>query len=269
MPEDPNIENNEPDSGALPDADDPQPQGDLPAPEPGDDEGPQPDEPDEVSLLRAEIERMRARDEERERRLMDLLERQNQKPEPQGEPDIDPRQIITDSFQGQSAEALLKVVDALESRYSKQFARRQDIDPLQRQTAQMARSHEEQQAMQSLRSRGVPEADVKEIQNRITEWAKAHPGQVNPNWPSAEAAYAQVFGEIAQERLYGQADAARKRKEAVVARAAKNKTPVNEPPAGSGKIELDLRKQAKKSRKELGRARTTEEILEDLEKASA
>lgn len=209
----------------------------------------------------AALEARLAASEERERKYLEMLERSQQsKDTTPVEPDIDPLALIDQHFEGATGDALRKVVAALESRYSKRFATRDDVAQYQTTTAQMAATQAEQQAQAALREKGVADADIKTVQDRI--WTNfKRDGRARYN--SAEEAYRAELGELLLERQYAKGDSAAAAKQRVNERAAKTATPSPAAPSAQMAPKLDVRA----LRKEKGRRLSVLEIAEAAEGA--
>lgn len=212
-----------------------------------------------IAALEAQV----ARAEEREKEYLRVMERLAPQPAATAaEPEVDIKKWIAENVQGDSAKILEQFADLMERKHAR-FATKDDVRQTTETTQQMAAQHEEQQAQDALRKRGVPDADIAEAKKRVWEAASKSPNV--RLWRSAEAAYREMLGEIATERQYAQADKAQAAKQAVKDRQAKQITPTNALPAGEGKVKLDL----KELRKKVGRPLRTEEVLAALDAQKA
>lgn len=238
----------------------------APAPEPE----PEP-EVDRFAALEARL----AASEERERKYLEMLERQQQPkpPQPQEEPEPDIEALIrehtAEDERGLNTRTFLtKLTAAIEKRVERKH--RREVEPMRLTTAQMAQQQEDQQVQAELRARKIPDADIAEAKKRIHDWAQKHPNQYNPDWPNAKIAYKDMLADIQQERLYGEADKAAAKKQNVAARQQRQVQPIqSEPPAGSGKVELDVKKWRSDFVKTHGRRPTTDELLQETLKTGA
>lgn len=215
------------------------------------------EQPSEIDELREQMKALQAREE----RYLALLEKTGQSPAPASQPEqeVDVYKILEDTFEGETLAAMKGVVGALEKRY----ARAADVQQYQQTTQSMALKNEESQTMAEFVSKGVPQTDVDEAHRRIYQWARENPGRQNPEWSSPRAAFRDVLNDIMIERNYAKADAAVARKAAVKQRQAKVATPAGVTPSGSGKVKVDVLE----LRKRLGRKPTTQELIEEAEKA--
>ncbi len=213
---------------------------------------------DEVAQLRAQLAE--------QRELMAQYMRGQQAPAsvPPPEPELDIEKFVSDHFQGESAAAMAKVLKHMEQRIERRYARREELMQTAAQAQQVAVSYQEQQAQNSLRSRGVPDADIQEVARRVNERANKHRGQ--QLWTSADNAYKETLADLLLERQYAQADKAAAARAAVQARQQKAVVPVsNAAPTGNGKVKIDVRE----IRKQAGRKLSTAELLDAMEKAGA
>lgn len=246
----------------------PAPAEDEETPEPSDDdeESSAPEEPEtspeptEMEKIRAELASAR----EREERLLALIEKQGQAPEPAktGDPVPDVMDILRDTFEGETLEAMTKIINAVREEGKHTYARREEFERSAQTTQQIAMKEEETRTMNEFVSRGVPESDVKEAHRRIyAHFEKT--GKPNPEWPNAKAAFKDVLNDIMIERQYKKADAVAASKKAVHDRQAKTATPESAPPSAKAKVRIDTLE----LRKKLGRKPSTMELIEAAEAA--
>lgn len=216
---------------------------------------------DEAAQLRAELAAIR----EERALLMEAIKQQRQPeaPKPQAEPDIDIGKIVAENFAGEPAAAIAKVTAALEAKFAKKYAPRDEVQHVQQTTVQMAVDAQLRETGSQFEGKGVPAADVAAAQKMIREDMAKYPGQ--QLWRSAEAAFQEKLGLITLERQYAKADTLQAKKNNVMARQQKQVAPVNTAPAGTGKVEFN----PKELRKKAGRKLTTQELLDAMAKTGA
>lgn len=187
----------------------------------------------------AQYEAERAAWREKEARYMNLLEQRNAAPQPPahqpGEPDVD--RLIEENFEpGKLKDFMKGFARTIEQKVERKYARREEIDVLQRATANVLGSAAERQAIENLRERNVPEADIKIVRQRAN--TRAAELQKRGQYADADLIFEAELGKLSTERMYSAAEAARQKKANVETRQQKAVTPPPAAPTGGGGVKL-------------------------------
>lgn len=243
----------------------PQP-GEVP-PAPETPPAPEPEAAPVVDDRYAAMEARLAAAEERERRYLQMLEKQQPAPAPAAAPEPDEKSVVDQYFQGATAEGLSKFAEVMEAKFAKKFAPREEVQQVAATTAHMSVEAQLRETAVALQGQNIPAADITKAQKMIREEMAKAPNQ--KLWRSPEAAYHEMLGRIEQERKYSQAEIAKQKKVNVVQRQQKNVAPVSEAPSGSGKVELDVKKWIKDFHRTNKRRPTDDELFAEVAKAES
>lgn len=240
-------------------------QGEVP-PAPETPPAPEPEAAPVVDDRYTAMEARLAAAEERERRYLQLLEKQQPAPASTPEPEPDEKAVLGQYFQGTTAEGLTKFAEVMEAKFAKKYAPREEVQQVAATTAHMSVEAQLRETAVALQGQNTP-ADIARAQKMIREEMAKAPGQ--KLWRSPEAAYHEMLGRIEQERKYSQAEIAKQKKVNVVQRQQKNIAPVSEAPSGSGKVELDVKKWIKDFHRTNKRRPTDDELFAEVAKAES
>lgn len=175
---------------------------------------------------------------EQNKELMRLLAEQKQAPaqQPQqpAEPEVD--KFFDEHFQPEFAQKLKQAFSLIEQRNANRYATRQEFEPVRQTAYAVAGNAAEGRAIEELRSRNVPEPDIKEALSRARRESAdlAKQGLYSPPNVLVRAA----LSDIQSERGYAAADKERAAKAAVAARQAKAAPVQPAAPNGAGEPKI-------------------------------